>query len=164
MTSVIARRGEVVTPSILYSLDSDQVISPVTDNIEISDEYWDLVSGAMRDVVHSIQGTAQIIGRDLEGYEIAGKTGTAQAISVAADVDYDDLDLEKYQRDHALFVAYAPYEAPQVAVGIIVENGEHGGSMSAPIARLIFDHSVEVVLENTQLVDLPEVIGSQNDN
>ena len=51
-----------------------------------------------------------------------------------------------------------------MAVGIIVENGEHGGSMSAPIARLIFDHSVEVVLENTQLVDLPEVIGSQNDN
>ena len=158
MTSIIARRGEVATPSILYSFDSEQMSSPVTDNIEISDEYWGLIGGAMRDVVHSIQGTAQIIGRDLEGYEIAGKTGTAQAISVAADVDYDDLELERHQRDHALFVAYAPYDAPQVAVGIIVENGEHGGSMSAPIARLIFDHSVEVPLENAPLVDLPEAV------
>ena len=164
MTSIIARKGEVITPSLLHSLDSQQLSFPVTDNIEILDEYWDLVSGAMRDVVHSIQGTARIIGQNLDGYEIAGKTGTAQAISVAADVDYDDLDLEKYLRDHALFVAYAPYEAPQVAVGIIVENGEHGGSMSAPIARLIFDHSVEVALENSPLEDVSEVIGLQNDN
>ena len=143
MTSVIARRGEVSAPKLLMSLGDQPVVSPITDSIEIADEHWDLVGDAMRDVVHTVQGTAQAIGRGLEGYQIAGKTGTAQAISVAADVDYDDLELEKHQRDHALFVAYAPYDNPQIAVGIIVENGEHGGSMSAPIARTIFDHSVQ---------------------
>ena len=138
-TAVIARRGLVTTPSLVYSLNELPLAIEVNDQIEIDSEHWDLVSHAMRNVVHGTYGTGRAIGVGLEGYEIAGKTGTAQAISIAEDVRYDDLELEKHLRDHALFVAYAPVSDPRVAVGIIVVNGEHGGSMAAPIARLIFD-------------------------
>jgi penicillin-binding protein 2 len=138
-TAVIARQGTVITPSLVSSIGERPVVSFVTDQIEIAEEHWTLVRGAMRDVVHSIHGTAQAINRNLETYEIAGKTGTAQAISIAEDVDYDDLELTKRLRDHALFVAYAPLEKPQISVGIIVENGEHSSSMAAPVARVIFD-------------------------
>ena len=139
-TAVIARRGMVLTPSLVQSLDGQIVESVVTDQIDLKPEHWDLVGEGMRNVVHGQFGTARAIGAGLVGYEIAGKTGTAQAISIAADVDYDDLELEKRLRDHALFVAYAPADNPKVSVGIIVENGEHGGSMAAPIARIIFDN------------------------
>lgn len=138
-TAVIARRGIVSTPSLVQSLDGQMVESVVGDQIDIKEENWDLVGEGMRNVIHGAHGTARDIGVGIEGYEIAGKTGTAQAISIAADVDYDDLELEKRLRDHALFVAYAPADAPKISVGIIVENGEHGGSMAAPIARIIFD-------------------------
>lgn len=138
-TAVIARQGTVITPSLVASIGEQPVVSFVTDHIEIAEEHWTIVRGAMRDVVHSIHGTAQAINRNLETYEIAGKTGTAQAISIAEDVDYDDLELTKRLRDHALFVAYAPLEKPQISVGIIVENGEHSSSMAAPVARVIFD-------------------------
>ncbi len=138
-TAVIARRGAVMSPRVVQSVGDQPVVPLLEDQIEIRDEYWDLVSRAMRNVVHGTYGTARAIGNGLSDYEIAGKTGTAQAISIAGDVKYDDLELEKHLRDHALFISYAPVEDPQVSLGIIVENGEHGGSMAAPIARLVFD-------------------------
>lgn len=138
-TAVIARHGEVSKPSVVSAVGDQIIVSEVSDEIQIKQEHWDLVGEAMRSVVHGAQGTARAIGVGLEGYEIAGKTGTAQAISIAEDVEYDDLELEKRLRDHALFVSYAPADDPKVAVGVIVENGEHGSSMAAPIARLIFD-------------------------
>ncbi len=142
-TAVIARKGSVIPPSLVSAIGDQPVLSIVSDQIEIAEEHWALVHGAMRDVVHTTHGTAQSINRGIDNYEIAGKTGTAQAISVAEDVDYDDLELEKHQRDHALFVAFAPADNPQFSVGVIVENGEHGGSMAAPIARVIFDKLLE---------------------
>ena len=142
-TAVIARRGSVIKPSLVQSVGEQSFEPVIEDVIEIKDENWDLVSDAMRNVIHGTYGTARAIGADLEEYEIAGKTGTAQAISIAEDVDYDDLELEKRLRDHALFIAYAPVEEPKFSVGVIVENGEHGGSMAAPIARIIFDKLLE---------------------
>jgi penicillin-binding protein 2 len=142
-TAVIARRGSVIKPSLVKSVGEQSFEPVIEDVIEIKDENWDLVSDAMRNVIHGTYGTARAIGADLEEYEIAGKTGTAQAISIAEDVDYDDLELEKRLRDHALFIAYAPVDEPKFSVGVIVENGEHGGSMAAPIARIIFDKLLE---------------------
>ena len=92
----------------------------------------------MEDVVHSSRGTARSISKGLD-YRIAGKTGTAQAISIDAEEKYDSSKLDKRQWDHALFVAFAPVEKPKIAIGLIVENGEHGGSSAAPIARAVFD-------------------------
>jgi len=50
---------------------------------------------------------------------------------------------QTHLKDHALFIAFAPVETPQLAVVVIVENGGHGGSVAAPIARLLFDHYIQ---------------------
>ena len=70
---------------------------------------------------------------------MAGKSGTAQVIGIAQDEEYDAETIAKRQRDHALFVGYAPADNPQIAVAVLVENGEHGSSTAAPVARKIFD-------------------------
>jgi penicillin-binding protein 2 len=93
----------------------------------------------MIDVVHAARGTARRIGED-SPYRIAGKTGTAQVFSVKQDEEYDEETVAKRKRDHALFIAFAPADDPQIAISVVVENGGHGGSVAAPIARMIMDH------------------------
>jgi penicillin-binding protein 2 len=66
---------------------------------------------------------------------MAGKTGTAQVVGIKQDERYDASKLAKLQLDHALFIAFAPVENPRIAVAVIVENGEHGSSTAAPVAR-----------------------------
>ncbi len=73
-------------------------------------------------------------------YTIAGKTGTAQVVGIKQGARYDAGSLSRKNRDHALFIAYAPAENPTIAVAVMVENGEHGGSTAAPIARAVFDY------------------------
>ena len=73
-------------------------------------------------------------------YEMAGKSGTAQVFTVAQEDEYDEDEIEERLRDHALFVAFAPIEDPQIAVAVIVENGSSGSRVAAPIARTIMDH------------------------
>jgi penicillin-binding protein 2 len=70
---------------------------------------------------------------------MAGKSGTAQVFSVAQDQEYDTEELEERMRDHALFVAFAPVDHPQIAVAVIVENGESGSGTAAPIARTVME-------------------------
>ena len=153
-TAVIARRGLVSSPLLARSIGEQNVVPQVGENIEIKDENWEQMRSAMRNVIHGTYGTARAIGSGLEAYDIAGKTGTAQAISITEDVEYDDLELDKRLRDHALFVAYAPVEEPKVSVGIIVENGEHGSSMAAPIARVIFDNWLARTLQNPVMEEI----------
>jgi penicillin-binding protein 2 len=98
---------------------------------------WEDVRTGMANVVESARGTAKRIRSDR--YRIAGKTGTAQVFTVAQDEEYDEEGLEKKLRDHALFIAYAPIEDPQIAIAVVVENGGHGGSTAAPIARTVMD-------------------------
>ncbi|SDC74212.1 penicillin-binding protein 2 [Variovorax sp. CF079] len=73
-------------------------------------------------------------------YSSAGKTGTAQAVSMGQNVKYNAKALEEHQRDHSLFAAYAPAEAPRIAVAIIVENAGFGAAAAAPIVRRVFDY------------------------
>ena len=73
-------------------------------------------------------------------YLVAGKTGTAQVIGMKAGEKYDEKRVKERHRDHALFIAYAPADAPRIALALLVENGGHGGSTAAPIAREVFDY------------------------
>lgn len=140
MTATMARRGEVIVPRMVAEAGDVQTPKIYGDYIEAEDAYWDVVYDGMIGVVHDIQGTAHnSIGRNLQGYQIAGKSGTAQVFSLAEDEDYDSEELEKRLRDHALFVAFAPADNPRLAVSVIVENGEGGSSVAAPVARLVFD-------------------------
>jgi len=74
------------------------------------------------------------------GYSSGGKTGTAQAVGARANEKYNAARMDEYKRDHALYVAAAPIDAPTVALAVIVENAGWGGDSAAPIARRVFDY------------------------
>ena len=74
------------------------------------------------------------------GYVSAGKTGTAQAVSVGQKDKYDARKLEEHQRDHALYIAFAPADKPEIALAVVVENAGFGAAHAAPIARRVFDY------------------------
>ena len=142
-TAAIANNGTFYTPHVVdYLRDRDSgEINPIPPHPKLirigAQQNWEDVRNAMRDVVESARGTAKRIRSDR--YQIAGKTGTAQVFTVAQDAEYEEEGLDKKLRDHALFVAYAPVEDPQIAVAVVVENGGHGGAVAAPIARQIMD-------------------------
>jgi len=73
-------------------------------------------------------------------YVSAGKTGTAQAVGMAKNTKYNPRLLEEHQRDHSLYMAFAPAEQPKIALALIVENAGWGGAAAAPIARRVFDY------------------------
>ncbi len=73
-------------------------------------------------------------------YQSAGKTGTAQAVTIGQKDKYNASKLEEHQRDHALYMAFAPAEDPQIALAIVVENAGFGAAQAAPIARRVFDY------------------------
>ena len=139
MTARIASKGKIIEPRLVKSVGGIDLVPAKTKQVkEIDPKYWDYIHDSMRGVVHSARGTATSINRGLT-YTMAGKTGTAQVVSISADEDYDKSKLNKRQWDHALFIAFAPFDDPQIAVGLIVENGEHGSSAAAPIARSVID-------------------------
>lgn len=74
------------------------------------------------------------------GYNSGGKTGTAQAVTIGQKDRYDAKKLEEHQRDHSLYIAFAPVEAPRVALAVVVENSGFGAAHAAPIARRVFDY------------------------
>ena len=97
-----------------------------------------MVVGAMHDVLQGPRGTARAVGTGAL-YQMAGKSGTAQVVSIAQDEEYDEAELEERLRDHALFIAFAPLDEPRIAVALIVENGESGSGVAAPIAKAVMD-------------------------
>ncbi|CAI8156651.1 MAG: Peptidoglycan D,D-transpeptidase MrdA [Cellvibrionales bacterium UBA7375] len=139
MSARIASRGKTVIPKLLKSIDGEDIAPEFApDPIQYDDKYWDYIHQAMVDVVHSEKGTARGISQGIS-YKLAGKTGTAQVISIHEKDKYDSSKIDKSKWDHALFVAFAPADNPQIALGLIVENGEHGSRTAAPIARKVID-------------------------
>ncbi len=135
----LASRGEIRPPRLVSHIGEQAVDpGPPAGHIGGDERHWDLVIRAMKDVVHGPRGTARVIAQDLD-YTIAGKTGTAQVVGIPQGERYDASRLDKRHRDHALFIAFAPVEAPEIAIGLIVENGEHGSSTAGPVARKVFD-------------------------
>ena len=74
------------------------------------------------------------------GYSSGGKTGTAQAVGIGAKERYNAAKLEEHQRDHALYMAYAPADNPRIALAVVVENAGFGAASAAPISRRVFDY------------------------
>lgn len=142
-TAAIANGGTYHTPRIVSRIgdhpeETDLPLPVASHDIPIKNQlHWEDVQRAMVQVTEHPRGTAKRIRN--EHYRIAGKTGTAQVFSIKQDEEYDEESLQRKMLDHALFVAYAPVEDPQIAVAIIVEHGKHGGSTAAPIARMIMD-------------------------
>jgi penicillin-binding protein 2 len=151
-TAVIANRGKWVQPRMLQgikteaedgnqNLEMPEVTSvqlPRKDVVLNQEKNWDVIIKSMHDVMHSETGTARLSGAGAQ-YKIAGKTGTAQVVGIKQDEEYDAEKLAEIHRDHALFVAFAPIDDPQIAISVVVENGGGGSSTAAPIARKIMD-------------------------
>ena len=76
------------------------------------------------------------------GYLSGGKTGTAQAVTIGQKDKYNGAKLEEHQRDHAVYMAFAPADNPQIALAVIVENAGWGAGVAAPIARRVFDYAL----------------------
>ncbi|WP_075184969.1 penicillin-binding protein 2 [Teredinibacter haidensis] len=138
MTATLASRGKHIQPRLVKKIGGDETEMVVEHLVQVDDLYWDFVLSAMEGVVHNPRGTANRIGRGAK-YRMAGKTGTAQVVGIAQDEEYDAEKLNERNWDHALYIGFAPIENPQIAAAIIVENGEHGSSAAAPIARKLFD-------------------------
>ncbi len=151
-TATLAAKGIRYSPKILRAIQTSEAQDPVPVKPQNRRRLpiekignWNHIIDAMTGVIDSPNGTANVIRTD--AYKIAGKTGTAQVFSIKQDETYEEEKIEKKLRDHALFISFAPAEEPKIAVAVIVENGGHGSSVAAPIARRIMD---SYLLGNTQ--------------
>jgi penicillin-binding protein 2 len=138
MTARIAS-GNAISPRLINSVDEN--LEPILGNtpLDINPKHLALVRKGMFEVVNSGRGTARGSRINTKGMEMAGKSGTSQVRRITkaerARGVIRNRDLPWKRRDHALFVAYAPYDNPKYAVAVIVEHGGGGSSVAAPIAR-----------------------------
>ena len=131
--SALVNGGQLITPRIVESIDGETTEFS-SKKIELkNNENWDLIKKALVSVVESNKGTAHNLF-DPEK-RIAGKTGTAQVKSLINDIKYQEIRENELLRDHALFVGYGPIEKPSLVVVVIVENGESGSLVAAPIVK-----------------------------
>ena len=148
-TATLANKGKVVIPHLVDTIVTDVTRKPGENapktNIPLNSTNLNTVIAAMINVVHSNRGTARSIGLDIN-YHIAGKTGTAQVINIKQNASYNEHQIDFKQRDHALFISFAPADNPKIAVAVIAENGGHGGSVAAPIAAKV----IKQYLRDTQ--------------
>jgi penicillin-binding protein 2 len=144
-TSAIAMMGQRFKPSMVYGIQNEQnspIIKTKAEQLKAvpvnDDRNWKTIVNAMKNVVHGLHGTARGISHNLQ-YTMAGKTGTAQVFGIAQDAEYKKEEIAKKLQDHALFIGYAPFDNPRIAVALIVENGGSGSSGAAPIVRKVMD-------------------------
>ena len=136
--AVIANRGEIIKPRLVEEIDESPTELESLGKINLKDETnWEKIEKSMIEVINAPNGTANNI-KDTR-YVIAGKTGTAQ-IKSYEDQEYEDIRENPFFRDHALFVGYAPIPDPELLILVIIENGESGSRVAAPIAKAGFDY------------------------
>ncbi|MFH0934996.1 MAG: penicillin-binding protein 2 [Pseudomonadota bacterium] len=129
-------------------------------DLQIPAEHLKLVKGAM-EAVTKPGGTAVGANYGVK-YRVAGKTGTAQVIAMKQGEKYDEKKVSEYNRDHAWFIAFAPADKPRIAMAVLVENGGHGGSTAAPIARKVLDYYL-LGITPTPLQAVEEKAGLESD-
>jgi penicillin-binding protein 2 len=139
----LVNKGRRIIPQIIRgNMQKDKVVLQAVKErrpIAIKDERnWDIVLDAMYGTVNR-KGSARAAFRGAN-YISAGKTGTAQLVSIAQDEKYDASKLSKKNHDNAMYVGYAPFDKPQITITVVLENAGHGGAEAAPIARKIMDN------------------------
>ena len=143
-TAALATRGQRYKPMLISAtenpINGEKIITKSLELNRIkvdSQSYWEEIISAMHNVMQG-SGTAKNIGKDAP-YKMAGKSGTVQVISVGQEEEYDRESLDERFQDHAVFVAFAPLNKPEIAVAVIVENGNSGSRVAAPIAKSMMD-------------------------
>ncbi len=142
-TAILARRGKVIEPRLLRSIRTSSgflEVPPETKPPVVlkNEKNWQVALDGMYGVINKSTGTGRkaFVGTT---YVAAGKSGTAQVIGMAEDEEYDPDKIDEHHRDNAMFVAYAPFEKPEIVASVVVENAGGGSSHAAPIVRSLFD-------------------------
>ena len=140
-TALMASKGKWIRPHLARSVGGLQPIVDAETPADIilrNSKDWRPAQQGMENVMHGARGTARKVG-DSAQYRIAGKSGTAQVVAIKQGERYDRNKVNERHRDHALFIAYAPADNPAIAVAVMVENGESGSGVAAPVAKQVLD-------------------------
>jgi penicillin-binding protein 2 len=145
--AALANGGKLMRPRLLLRVerrDGTVVEGPppeIRGTVPVDPKHLAVVADGLRGVVNEVGGTG---GRSrLPDVVVAGKTGTAQVVRLKHTEDMADDEIPIKFRDHAWFAAWAPFEAPEIVVAVLVEHGGHGGSAAAPIARVVLEKYFE---------------------
>lgn len=144
MISTLANGGVLLRPYIVKRIENSEgkviqeFFPKIVKNIAMNPIILNLLKKALRGVVNEPHGTGR--RARLKNIVVSGKTGTAQVVSMKSSEEIEPEDEIPYIfRDHAWFVAFAPYEKPEIAISVIIEHGGHGGAVAAPIAGKILE-------------------------
>jgi penicillin-binding protein 2 len=129
---------------------SSQALSP----LNLKQEHLNVVRRALYSVTQ--EGTSARVFAGA-AYQSGGKTGTAQAVGIRQNEKYNKERLDEYLRDHSLYIAFAPVEAPQVAIAVVVENAGFGAAAAAPMARRVLDYLLAGQYPSPEDLDLVRV-------
>lgn len=138
MTSRIANGGYKIRPYLIYDSKMSQYNEELFTRLPmVKKETIDIVKQGMYDVVNTKGGTAYWTRIKQKGFEMAGKTGTAQVIAKEKKdmMEEENTEIETKFQNHGLFIAFAPYDKPKYAVVVVVEHGNSGSGVAAPIAK-----------------------------
>ena len=142
-TATLVAGGQRFRPRLVREIEdviSNQrrrVASDAMTALPIQPEHAELIRKALYGVTQQGTSTRVFVGAP---YASGGKTGTAQAVGVKAGEKYNASKLEEHKRDHSLYIAAAPIDAPNVVLAVVVENAGFGSEAAAPIARRVFDY------------------------
>ncbi|MCY1173145.1 Peptidoglycan D,D-transpeptidase MrdA [compost metagenome] len=139
-TALIASKGKWNRPHLAKTIEGVKPVdeNPMPDIILRDTSDWTRVNHGMQQVMHGARGTARKASIGAQ-YRIAGKSGTAQVVAIKQGEKYDRSKVQERHRDHALFVGFAPADDPKIVVSVMVENGESGSGVAAPVVRQIMD-------------------------
>ena len=142
-TATLVSGGQRFKPRLVREIEDvitgkrRQVASAAAQPVPMQPAHAELLRKALHGVTQEGTSTRVFMGA---GYASGGKTGTAQAVGVKAGEKYNAAKLEEHKRDHSLYIAAAPIEAPTVVLAVVVENAGFGSEAAAPIARRVFDY------------------------
>jgi len=139
-TALIASKGKWFRPHLAKTIEGQPPVdeNPIEDIVLRDPSDWAKVTHGMEQVMHNARGTARAAATGAQ-YRIAGKSGTAQVVAIKQGEKYDRNKVQERHRDHALFVGFAPADDPKIVVSVMIENGEAGGRVAAPVMRQIMD-------------------------
>ena len=152
-TAVLANNGVKFKPQLVIATQDaltrarQAIAAQAPVDLGFKPEHVSLVRNAMVSV--AVDGTSARVFAGA-AYRSGGKTGTAQAVGIAAKEKYNAGRLEEQQRDHALYIAFAPAEDPKIVLAVIVENAGFGAAHAAPIARRVFDYWLQGLYPNDE--------------
>ncbi|MCG6904676.1 MAG: penicillin-binding protein 2 [Rhodobacter sp.] len=131
--------GRAIVPRLVKSVDGVELAPPDLPVLDIDPDHLALVRKGMNSVMNTRKGTAYSSRVVADGIRMAGKTGTSQVVAITPEERAQGItrneDREWKRRDHALFVSFAPFDAPRIACSVVVEHGGGGSLAAAPIAR-----------------------------